>query len=146
MAENKSSSPKAVPNKHTDASGDCVTVLEELELHAAGEKKKKESKDTECSQDNASSFQNTYMYRSEYYMGQYKPSISLTTLPPELVLLVFSYLDARFTLRVVCCVCKLFCYLLQSESSWKSRFSKRWPARDNKEDYPFVSRLVQTIL
>lgn len=65
---------------------------------------------------------------------------SLATFPPELILVIFSYLDARFTLRVLACVCKLFHSLLSSESSWKTRFGKRWPRRNNREDYDFVSR------
>lgn len=64
---------------------------------------------------------------------------SLATFPPELILVIFSYLDARFTLRVLACVCKLFHSLLSSESSWKTRFGKRWPRRNNREDYDFVS-------
>ena len=72
--------------------------------------------------------------------------ITLTSLPPELVLLIFSYLDARFTLKVVCCVCKLFYHLLETESSWKSRFSKRWPARDNSADYSYLSRSVSCLM
>lgn len=69
-------------------------------------------------------------------------SLSLATLPPELILVIFSYLDARFTLRVLTCVCRLFCNLLSPESSWKTRFGKRWPQRDKREDYDYVSRSV----
>lgn len=68
-----------------------------------------------------------------------KNSWSLVTLPPELILVVFSYLDARFTLRVLTCVCRLFCNLLSPESSWKTRFGKQWPRRDNREDYNYIS-------
>lgn len=68
---------------------------------------------------------------------------SLVTLPPELILVIFSYLDARFTLRVMTCVCRLFYNLLLPESSWKTRFGKRWPRRDNREDYDYISRFVQ---
>jgi len=64
---------------------------------------------------------------------------SLTTLPPELILVIFSYLDARFTLQVLTGVCRLFHDLLLPESSWKTRFGKRWPKRDNKEDYNHIS-------
>lgn len=71
-----------------------------------------------------------------------KNSWSLVTLPPELILVVFSYLDARFTLRVLTCVCRLFCNLLSPESSWKTRFGKQWPRRDNREDYNYISRFV----
>ena len=67
---------------------------------------------------------------------------SFVTLPPELILVIFSYLDARFTLRVMTCVCRLFYNLLSPESSWKTRFGKRWPRRDNREDYDFISRFV----
>ena len=67
---------------------------------------------------------------------------SLKTLPPELILVIFSYLDARFTLRVMTCVCRLFYNLLLPESSWKTRFGKRWPRRDNREDYDYISRFV----
>lgn len=65
---------------------------------------------------------------------------TLIQLPPELILLIFSYIDARFTLTVLCQVCKLFNQLLSSEASWKTRFGKRWPSRDRKEDYDYVVR------
>lgn len=68
--------------------------------------------------------------------------LSLATLPPELILVIFSYLDARFTLRVLACVCRLFHNLLSPESSWKTRFGKRWPYRDRREDYDYISRFV----
>lgn len=68
--------------------------------------------------------------------------LSLATLPPELILVIFSYLDARFTLRVLTCVCRLFHNLLSPESSWKTRFGKRWPQRDRREDYDYISRFV----
>lgn len=64
---------------------------------------------------------------------------SIVTLPPELILVIFSYLDARFTLRVLTCVCRLFYNLLSPESSWKTRFGKQWPRRDNREDYDYIS-------
>ena len=66
----------------------------------------------------------------------------LATLPPEIILVIFSYLDARFTLKVLTRVCKLFYKLLSPESSWKTRFGKQWPNRDNREDYDYVSRFV----
>lgn len=69
-------------------------------------------------------------------------SLSLAGLPPELILVIFSYLDARFALRVLTGVCKLFHHLLSPESSWKTRFGKRWPQRDKREDYDYVTRLV----
>lgn len=68
--------------------------------------------------------------------------LSLATLPPELILLIFSYLDSRFTLQVLTCVCRLFHDLLSPESCWKTRFGKRWPQRDRKEDYDYISRFV----
>lgn len=68
--------------------------------------------------------------------------LSLVTLPPELILVIFSHLDARFTLRVLTCVCRLFYDLLSPESSWKTRFGKRWPHRDKREDFDYVSRFV----
>ena len=68
--------------------------------------------------------------------------LSLVTLPPELILVIFSYLDARFTLRVLTCVCRLFHDLLSPESSWKTRFGRRWPQRDKKEDFDYISRFV----
>ena len=68
--------------------------------------------------------------------------LSLATLPPELILVIFSYLDARFTLGVLTCVCRLFHNLLSPESSWKTRFGKRWPQRDRREDYDYISRFV----
>ena len=68
--------------------------------------------------------------------------LSLSTLPPELILVIFSYLDARFTLRVLPRVCRLFYNLLSPESSWKTRFGKRWPHRDRREDYDYISRFV----
>lgn len=71
-----------------------------------------------------------------------KTTWSLKTLPPELILVIFSYLDARFTLRVMTCVCKLFYNLLLPESTWKTRFGKQWPRKDNREDYDYISRLV----
>lgn len=69
-------------------------------------------------------------------------SLSLAGLPPELILVIFSYLDARFALSVLTGVCKLFHHLLSPESSWKTRFGKRWPQRDKREDYDYVTRLV----
>ena len=72
--------------------------------------------------------------------------LSLMTLPPELILVIFSYLDARFTLRVLTCVCRLFHNLLSPESSWKTRFGKTWPQRDKREDFDYVSRFVSTII
>ena len=68
--------------------------------------------------------------------------LSLAALPPELILVIFSYLEARFTLRVLTCVCRLFHNLLSPESSWKTRFGKRWPQRDKREDFDYVSRSV----
>ena len=68
--------------------------------------------------------------------------LSLVTLPPELILVIFSYLDARFTLQVLAHVCRLFHNLLSPESSWKTRFGKRWPHRDRREDYDYISRFV----
>ena len=72
--------------------------------------------------------------------------LSLATLPPELILVIFSYLDARFTLQVLTCVCRLFHNLLSPESSWKTRFGKRWPQRDRREDYEYISRLVRSCI
>lgn len=66
-------------------------------------------------------------------------SLSLAGLPPELILVIFSYLDARFALSVLTGVCKLFHHLLSPESSWKTRFGKRWPQRDKREDYDYVT-------
>ena len=68
--------------------------------------------------------------------------LSLATLPPELILVIFSYLDARFTLCVLARVCRLFHNLLSPESSWKTRFGKQWPNRDRREDYDYISRFV----
>ncbi|KAJ7386399.1 F-box/WD repeat-containing protein 9 [Desmophyllum pertusum] len=65
--------------------------------------------------------------------------LSLAALPPELILVIFSYLEAQFTLRVLTCVCRLFHNLLSPESSWKTRFGKRWPQRDKREDFDYVS-------
>ncbi|KAK3755305.1 hypothetical protein QZH41_014611 [Actinostola sp. cb2023] len=62
----------------------------------------------------------------------------LMELPPELILLIFSYINARLTLTVLCQVCKFFNQLLSSEATWKTRFGKRWPKRDKKEDYNYV--------
>ena len=70
---------------------------------------------------------------------------SLVMLPPELILVIFSYLDTRFTLRVMTCVCRLFYNLLLPESSWKTRFGKQWPRRDNREDYDYISRFLQLL-
>jgi len=64
----------------------------------------------------------------------------LMELPPELILLIFSYINARLTLTVLCQVCKFFNQLLSSEATWKTRFGKRWPKRDKKEDYNYVIR------
>lgn len=69
--------------------------------------------------------------------------LSLATLPPELILVIFSYLDARFTLRVLACVCRLFHNLLSPESSWKTRFGKQWPNRDRRGDYDYISSWKQ---
>ena len=68
---------------------------------------------------------------------------NLVDLPPELLLVIFSFLEARFTLRVLPSVCQLFYELMSPESSWKTRFAKKWPHRDRAEDYNFVSRFVQ---
>jgi len=65
---------------------------------------------------------------------------TLMQLPPELILLIFSYIDARFALSILCQVCKLFNQLLSSEASWKTRFGKRWPTRDRKQDYDYIVR------
>lgn len=70
--------------------------------------------------------------------------LSLATLPPELILVIFSYLDARFALRVLTCVCRLFHNLISPESSWKTRFGKQWPQRDRREDYDYISRSVHS--
>ncbi|PFX16947.1 F-box/WD repeat-containing protein 9-like isoform X1 [Stylophora pistillata] len=66
-------------------------------------------------------------------------SLSLVTLPPELILVIFSFLDARFALSVLTGVCRLFHHLLSPESSWKTRFGKRWRQRDKREDYDYVT-------
>jgi hypothetical protein len=65
---------------------------------------------------------------------------NLTDLPPELILLIFSYLNARFSLQVLCQVCKNFNDLLSPEATWKTRFGLAWPGRDRKEDYDYVAR------
>lgn len=67
-------------------------------------------------------------------------SFTLMELPPELILLIFSFIEARFTMTVLFRVCKFFNQLLLSEASWKTRFGKRWPKRDRKEDYEYVIR------
>lgn len=73
-------------------------------------------------------------------------SRNLMDLPPELILLIFSYLDARFTLRVLCQVCKFFNQLLSHEATWKTRFGLRWPKRDKKEDHDYVTRYMFRVL
>ncbi|XP_020906927.1 F-box/WD repeat-containing protein 9 [Exaiptasia diaphana] len=65
-------------------------------------------------------------------------SFTLMELPPELILFTFSFIEARFAMTVLCQVCKFFNQLLSSEASWKTRFGKRWPKRDRKEDYDYV--------
>lgn len=65
---------------------------------------------------------------------------TLVDLPPELILLIFSHIEARFTLTVLCRVCKLINHLLSSEATWKTRFGKTWPKRDRKEDYDYIIR------
>lgn len=68
--------------------------------------------------------------------------INLMDLPPELISLIFTYLEARFTLRVLCQVCKFFNQLLSHEATWKTRFGLRWPKRDRKEDHDYVTRYI----
>ena len=68
---------------------------------------------------------------------------TLAELPPELILTIFSYLDASYALRILTCVCQLFNNVLSPESTWKTRFVKRWPQRKRTEDFDHISRYLK---
>lgn len=61
--------------------------------------------------------------------------IRLDTLPPELILHIFSFLRAKFVISVVSRVCGLFKDLIENDTTWKMRILRRWPKR-----YPLIPR------
>lgn len=59
---------------------------------------------------------------------------NLETIPPELFLLICSFLDARFVIRTLSQVSKRFHDIIKEDTIWKFRITKRWPKK-----YPPVS-------
>ncbi|XP_022087368.1 F-box/WD repeat-containing protein 9-like [Acanthaster planci] len=59
--------------------------------------------------------------------------LTLLTLPPELLLNIISFLDARVVIRRLSLVCKHLHRLIANDATWKIRISKRWP-----KQYPVV--------
>lgn len=53
-------------------------------------------------------------------------SWTLLSLPGELLLKVFDFLDARLVIREVGPVCKMFHQIVSDNLEWKVRFKKRW--------------------
>lgn len=58
---------------------------------------------------------------------------TLLTLPAELLLMIFDYLDARQVIREVGFVCKTLNGMISQNQEWKLRFRKRW-----RRKYPVV--------
>lgn len=59
--------------------------------------------------------------------------LSLHTLPTELFLHICSFLRAKFVIRTLSQVCRLFRDLIMDDTFWKVRMKKRWP-----KPYPVV--------
>lgn len=59
----------------------------------------------------------------------------LDTLPPEIILHIFSFLSAKFVITILSQVCKKFRDLIECDTTWRMRIFRRWPNR-----YPLVPR------
>lgn len=55
--------------------------------------------------------------------------LHLDDLPVEVLMYIFSFLDARFILRTLSKVCQLFHDLFSGDMYWKNRISKKWSKR-----------------
>ncbi|XP_033738875.1 F-box/WD repeat-containing protein 9-like [Pecten maximus] len=53
--------------------------------------------------------------------------LTIETLPVEILMHIFNYLDAKFIIETLGQVCVLFRDLFSGETYWKTRLSKRWP-------------------
>ena len=62
-------------------------------------------------------------------------SLTLLTLPPEILWHVFTFLDTRFVITQMSLVCKQLYGLLNDDITWKARISRRWPKR-----YPIINQ------
>lgn len=62
---------------------------------------------------------------------------TLDSLPPEIILHVFSYLPAKFVINVLSKVCKLFEDIIENDTTWKMRIFERWP-----KIYPIVPSVL----
>lgn len=67
--------------------------------------------------------------------------LHLDLLPFEIILHIFSFLDAKFTICTVGKVCRTFHRLISDVNFWKTRIRKRWP---NK--YPAIPGETYTII
>lgn len=59
--------------------------------------------------------------------------LTIETLPVEILMHIFNFLDAKFIVETLGKVCVLFKDLFSGDTYWKTRLSKRWP-----EQYPPV--------
>lgn len=67
--------------------------------------------------------------------------LHLTLLPYEVILHIFSFLDAKFMICTVSKVCRKFHHLINDVNFWKARIRKRWP---NK--YPAIPGEIYTVV
>ena len=63
-------------------------------------------------------------------------SLTFDTLPPEIILQICTYLDARTVIRNLSKVCKYLFYLINDNRTWKLRIGKKWPKK-----YPAIPGL-----
>ena len=56
-------------------------------------------------------------------------SLTLLTLPVEILMHIFHYLDAKFIANTLTHVCSHFEELFHGDIYWKTRISKQWPKR-----------------
>ncbi len=60
-------------------------------------------------------------------------SLTLLTLPPEIIWYILAFIDARFVIQQLSLVSKEFYKLVNDDVTWKVRISKRFPKR-----YPII--------
>ena len=64
--------------------------------------------------------------------------LTLEWFPTEVLIQIFSFLDARFLQETVSQLCSKFYAVISNEAYWKSRIKKKWPSK-----YPPITPTVE---
>ena len=90
----------------------------------------------------------TLIHIIEMYLQKgFSDQLTLEWFPPEVLIQIFSFLDARFLQETVSQLCSKFYAVISNEAYWKSRIKKKWPSNSQFRSHlrlPLIESFILT--